>query len=69
VHHTVDSLRETAGAIDAMALSTQKLVGGSPDSPDGNLEQSLRELTEASRSVRTFADYLDAHPEALVRGR
>ena len=69
VHHTVDGLRKTASAIDGMALSTQKLVGGSPDSPDGNLEQSLRELTEASRSVRTFTDYLDAHPEALIRGR
>jgi paraquat-inducible protein B len=69
VHHTVDSLRKTASAIDGMALATQKIVGGSPDSPNGNLEQSLREVTEASRSVRTFADYLDAHPEALIRGR
>jgi paraquat-inducible protein B len=69
VHQTVDSLRQTASAIDGMALATQKIVGGSPASPNGNLEQSLRELTEALRSVRTFADYLDAHPEALIRGR
>jgi paraquat-inducible protein B len=69
VHQTVDSLRQTASAIDGMALATQKIVGGSPASPNGNLEESLREITEASRSVRTFADYLDAHPEALIRGR
>jgi ABC-type transporter Mla subunit MlaD len=69
VHRTVDSLRKTASAVDGMALATQRIVGGSPASPNGNLEESLRALTEASRSVRTFADYLDAHPEALIRGR
>jgi paraquat-inducible protein B len=69
VHQTVDSLRQTASAIEGMALATQRIIGGSPASPKGNLQQSLRELTEASRSVRTFADYLDAHPEALIRGR
>jgi len=69
VHQTVDSLRQTASTIDGMALATQRIVGDSPDSPNGNLEQSLREFTEASRAVRTFADYLDSHPEALIRGR
>ncbi len=29
----------------------------------------MRELTEAARSVRGLADYLDRHPEALLRGR
>jgi paraquat-inducible protein B len=69
VHQTVDRLRQTASAIDGMALATQKIVGGSPAAPNGNLKESLRELTEALRSVRTLADYLDAHPEALIRGR
>jgi paraquat-inducible protein B len=26
-------------------------------------------LNEAARSVRTLADYLDRHPEALIRGK
>jgi uncharacterized lipoprotein YmbA len=29
----------------------------------------MREITEAARSVRELADYLDRHPEALVQGR
>jgi paraquat-inducible protein B len=69
VHHTVESLRQTARAIATMTRATQQILGTSPATPSGNLRQSLRELTEAARSIRTFADYLDAHPEALIRGR
>jgi paraquat-inducible protein B len=31
--------------------------------------RTMRELSAAARSVRTFADYLDRHPEALIRGK
>jgi paraquat-inducible protein B len=34
-----------------------------------DLPRLMRELTEAARSVRGLADYLDRHPEALLRGR
>jgi uncharacterized lipoprotein YmbA len=37
---------------------SERFTGYFPASPSGNLEESLRALTEASRSVRTFADYL-----------
>ncbi len=30
---------------------------------------TLRELGRASRSLRSLADYLEAHPESLIRGR
>lgn len=29
----------------------------------------MRELQNAARSIRVFADYLERHPEALIRGR
>ena len=29
----------------------------------------MRELTSAARSIRLFADYLERHPEALLRGK
>ena len=29
----------------------------------------MSELTRAARSIRVFADYLDRHPEALIRGK
>jgi hypothetical protein len=39
----------------------------SPTNTD--LPRLMRELTQAARSVRGLADYLDRHPEALLRGR
>ena len=34
-----------------------------------DLDVLLKELTSAARSVRVFADYLERHPEALLRGK
>lgn len=69
VHQTVNTLRETASEIDATAAATRKLMGGSASSPNGNLQQTMHELTGAARAIRTLANYLDQHPEALVKGR
>jgi hypothetical protein len=29
----------------------------------------MREMAEAARSLRTMADYLEQHPEALIYGK
>jgi paraquat-inducible protein B len=34
-----------------------------------NLSQTLQEITEAARAVREFAEYIERHPEALLRGK
>jgi paraquat-inducible protein B len=65
----IADLRKAAGEIDATAAEARKLVGGNAAAPNGNLQQSLRELTDAARAVRSLADYLDRHPEALIQGR
>lgn len=33
------------------------------------LQTALREISEAARSVRQLSDYLERHPEAILRGR
>ena len=33
------------------------------------INTSLRELADAARSLRILADYLERHPEALLRGK
>jgi paraquat-inducible protein B len=33
------------------------------------LRQLLIELRDAARSIRVMADYLEQHPEALIRGK
>ncbi len=69
VHRTVASLRQTAANIDATADTAKAMMSGSTAAPGGSLQQALQELTDAARSIRSLADYLDQHPEALIRGR
>ena len=64
----VKSLRDTADSAQNTLNTVQGLMGNT--APTGtDLPRLMRELTEAARSVRGLADYLDRHPEALLRGR
>lgn len=64
----IKSLRDTADSAQATLNTVQGLAGNT--APTGtDLPRMMRELTEAARSVRGLADYLDRHPEALIRGR
>jgi paraquat-inducible protein B len=33
------------------------------------INQTLKDLSDAARSIRIWADYLERHPEALIRGK
>lgn len=68
-HQTIERLQHTADDIDGTAEAARRLLGGSAASPNGNLQQAVHELTGTARSIRTLANYLDQHPEALLRGR
>jgi paraquat-inducible protein B len=35
----------------------------------GDLRQTLQELTRAAVSLRVLTDYLERHPESVIRGR
>lgn len=63
----VRRLRTAADDLDATAKSAQKLVGGT--ATQNGLNSSVEEITQAARSLRSLADYLDRHPEALIKGR
>ncbi|SAK80717.1 mammalian cell entry protein [Caballeronia hypogeia] len=64
----VAQLRATANAADDAAAAASRTLNGDATSQN-NLQDVLRELTDAARSIRVLADYLDRHPEALIRGR
>jgi len=58
---TLEKAQATLGAVDGA-------LGG--DTPLGyQFVNTLQELAAASRSIRTLADYLDQHPEALLKGK
>ena len=68
-------LPQIARALQATVDHANRLVG-SADSGYGahsqfrrDLERLLGQVSDTARSVRILADYLDQHPEALIRGR
>jgi paraquat-inducible protein B len=66
----VKSLRDTADAAQGTLTAVQGMMGSNTNTPtDTDLPKLMRELTDAARSVRVLADYLDRHPESLLRGR
>jgi paraquat-inducible protein B len=62
------SLRATSDAAQRTFALIQERAGGSAPS-NTDLPQLMSELSQAARSVRELADYLDRHPDALLRGR
>jgi paraquat-inducible protein B len=64
----IDSLRATSDAAQQTLQEAQHMLG-SGAAGNSDLPRLIRELTEAARSIRDLTDYLDQHPEALIRGR
>jgi len=58
---TLEEVRKTLGA------AKQTLAAEAPLQQD--LREALRELARAAQSLRVFTDYLERHPEALIRGK
>ena len=60
-------LRRAADDLDGTAKSADRLMSGT--ATQNGLADTVQEITETARAVRSLADYLDRHPEALLRGR
>jgi paraquat-inducible protein B len=75
----VDPLAENIGTtLDAARTALEKAESAMNSIEDTtredgsliySLNEALQELSSAARSLRILADYLDRHPEALLRGR
>ena len=42
---------------------------GADSSTNQDLRKTLDELSEAARSIRVLMEYLERHPESLIRGK
>ena len=65
----VDKLNTAADQAAATARSANAVLSGDGSSQDASLPAAIRELTDTSRTIRSLADYLGRHPEALIRGK
>jgi len=69
------SIKETLSAADATLKEThtavENLNGIAVQNANLGYEigRTLEQITELSRSIRVLADYLERHPEALLRGK
>jgi paraquat-inducible protein B len=65
---TLVSARDTLVSAQGTLDNTSNLTG--PNSVEvQQLGDTLREVSRAARSVRVLTDYLERHPEALLRGK
>lgn len=60
----VDASTSTAEAMTGVAANF-----GTDSRTMVDLQEAMREITNAARSVRVFLDYLERHPDALIKGK
>jgi paraquat-inducible protein B len=71
----VEDVRKTLGDVRKTLDEAQKALAGakqtlSADAPlQLDLREALREMGRAAQSLRTLGDYLERHPESLIRGK
>jgi hypothetical protein len=59
INEIADDLEQTVAGLNQLINS---------EGPYG-LNSTLKELTQAARSIRLLAEYLEIHPEALLKGK
>lgn len=62
------ALQETVARASRLVGSADTGYGANSDFRR-NLDRTMSQINDAARSIRLLADFLDRHPEALIRGR
>ena len=66
---TLDDLRGTIGVVDRVLQNTDATLVGKDAPAQQELRDALQEITRAARSLRVLTDYLERHPESVIRGK
>jgi paraquat-inducible protein B len=66
---TLDGLRGTISAVDRTLNSADTTLVGKDAPAQQDLRDALQEIARAARSLRVLTDFLERHPEALIRGK
>ncbi|MFV0626506.1 MAG: MlaD family protein [Alphaproteobacteria bacterium] len=66
-----DKMPKILDNTDAITKNLKEVTGGTENGDDviDNLNNTLKEVGEAARSIKNLTDYIDRHPEALLRGK
>jgi paraquat-inducible protein B len=66
---TLDGLRGTFSAVDRTLNSADATLVGKDAPAQQDLRDALQEIARAARSLRVLTDFLERHPESLIRGK
>jgi paraquat-inducible protein B len=66
---TLEELRRTIATADGVLKSTNATLLGTDAPGQQELRDALQEIARAARSLRILTDFLERHPEALIRGK
>jgi paraquat-inducible protein B len=66
---TLDGLHGTITTADGMLKNTNATLVGTDAPAQQELRNALQEITRAARSLRLLTDFLERHPESLLRGK
>jgi paraquat-inducible protein B len=69
VNTTLEELRQPIATADAVLKNTDSTLLGKDAPMQQELRNTLQELSKAARSLRILMDYLEQHPESLLRGK
>jgi paraquat-inducible protein B len=65
----IGKLNDAAAELSGTASALRQIAESGGPNEDASLPEAIRQITEAARSIKTLTDYLDRHPEALIRGK
>ena len=65
----IGKLNDAVAELSGTASALRQIAESGGPNEDASLPEAIRQFTEAARSIKTLTDYLDRHPEALIRGK
>ena len=66
---TLDGLRGTISVVDRTLNNADATLVGKDAPAQQDLRDALQEIARAARSLRILTDFLERHPESLIRGK
>jgi paraquat-inducible protein B len=66
---TLEETRRALASADTMLTNTDATLVGKNAPVQQDLRDALQEMIQAARSIRVLTDYLERHPESLIRGK
>jgi paraquat-inducible protein B len=66
---TIEQLRSAIANADGVLKNADSTLFSKDSPAPQDLRDALQEVTRAARSIRVFVDYLERHPDILLRGK